>query len=226
MRLNQYVQQKYWVSRRSFVDLVKKGNVFLDWEKVESYSCEVFGWEKLNIKGIKIDWKVDFGQFNDELVIFNKPVWYVCSKNDKYNKTIYNLLPNKFSRYYYIGRLDKDSRWLLLLTNNSKLVNQFEHPSNYVEKEYEVIFEWNIDKKDIAEMKKWINVDWHKMTALDIQKSFDKNFLKIVLVEWKNRQIRKMLDYFNVNVTDLKRVREGKYKLWNIKEWEFRILKI
>ncbi|MDR2540706.1 MAG: hypothetical protein LBD11_02760 [Candidatus Peribacteria bacterium] len=70
------------------------------------------------------------------LILFNKPRGYVVSKSDPHNKTIYELLPPEFQSYYYIGRLDKESRGLVLLTNSPELVHQYEHPKFQVEKEY------------------------------------------------------------------------------------------
>jgi 23S rRNA pseudouridine2605 synthase len=71
-----------------------------------------------------------------KLLLFNKPKGYVVSKSDPHNKTIYELLPPEFHSYYYIGRLDKESRGLVLLTNSPELVHQYEHPKFQVEKEY------------------------------------------------------------------------------------------
>lgn len=61
---------------------------------------------------------------------------YVCSKHDKHNKTIYRLLDAQYKNYYYIGRLDKESRGLVMLTNDPKVVHQYEHPRHKIEKEY------------------------------------------------------------------------------------------
>ncbi|OQY40184.1 MAG: hypothetical protein B6229_02325 [Spirochaetaceae bacterium 4572_7] len=88
------------------------------------------------------------------MIVFNKPIGVVCSKSDKHNKTIYELLPKKFANYFYIGRLDKDSRGLLLMTNDSALVNNFEHPSNKVEKEYIVQIDKTFTNNDYVKMRK------------------------------------------------------------------------
>jgi 23S rRNA pseudouridine2605 synthase len=63
------------------------------------------------------------------VICFHKPTGYVVSKNDKHNATIYEILPNEYRDYYYIGRLDKESEGLLLLTDTSELVNKLQHPS-------------------------------------------------------------------------------------------------
>lgn len=162
------------------------------------------------------------------IVLFNKPVWFVCSKEDKHNKTIYEILPKEFQNYFYIWRLDKDSRWLLVLTNNSVLVNKYQHPSNWVEKEYLVQIDREFSVKDYKKMKKWIIDDWELLTVKMIKYFSDKNkyFVKIILIEWKKRHIRRMLNSLWYKVLDLVRVREWQFELWGLKEWCFKQLRI
>jgi len=159
LRLNKYVQENLGISRRKFVELVKQWVVFVDWKKVESYSSTLNWWEVLEIKSLKIKKKISWIKKESKLIIFNKPVWYVCSKADKHNQTIYKLLPEKFQNYFYIGRLDKDSRGLLLMTNDSSLVHQYEHPSKKIEKEYIVQIDRQFSSNDYLKIKKWIKDD-------------------------------------------------------------------
>jgi pseudouridine synthase len=107
----------------------------------------------LEIKGTKIKKKINLSKQITDLILFNKPVGFVCSKSDKHNKTIYEVLPAQYKNYFYIGRLDKDSRGLLLMTNDSALVNKFEHPSNKVEKEYVVEIDRQFSMLDAKKMK-------------------------------------------------------------------------
>lgn len=94
------------------------------------------------------------------LVLFNKPLGYVVSKEDKHNKTIYELLPPKWRQdFYYVGRLDKDSHGLLLLTNDTKLVDLYENPKNDIHKTYEVIIDQPISSHHILKMTKGMLVD-------------------------------------------------------------------
>lgn len=82
------------------------------------------------------------------LLAFNKPCGYTCSKQDLYNKTFYELLPPEFrKKYYYIGRLDKESRGLLLLTTDPQMVHAFEHPSKEIVKTYLVKLDRPFDRK-------------------------------------------------------------------------------
>ena len=224
MRLNKYVQENFGISRRKFVDLVQKGRVFLNDKIVESYSLTVKNGDKLEIRYLKIEKivKLDENRQSD-IIIFNKPIWFVCSKADKHNKTIYELLPKKFENYFYIWRLDKDSRWLLMMTNDSNMVNKYEHPSNKIEKEYLVQIDKPFDNNDYTKIKRWIKSD-DDLLELKHIKYFEnrrKNMLNIVLWEWKKRHIRRMLAVLWYDVVDLQRVREWQFVLGNVKEWNW-----
>jgi len=209
------------------VSLIDSWCVFLDWEKIQSYSFEIKWWEILEIKWLNIKQKLKISNWVN-IVLFNKPVWYVCSKDDKHNKTIYEILPKEFQNYFYIWRLDKDSRGLLVMTNNSELVNKYQHPSNGVEKEYIVQIDREFSIKDYKKMKKWIVDDWELLTVKMAKYYQDKNkyFIKIILVEWKKRHIRRILNSLWYKVIDLVRVREWQFELWNLREWCFKQLKI
>lgn len=227
MRLNKYVQENLGISRRKFVSLIDSGNVFVDWEKIQSYSFEIKWGELLEIKNLKIKWKIKLSDWIN-IVLFNKPIWYVCSKEDKHNKTIYEILPKEFQNYFYIWRLDKDSRGLLVLTNNSELVNKYQHPSNWVEKEYDVQIDKMFSLNDYKKMKKWILDDGELLTIKMAKYYQQKNkyYVKIILIEWKKRHIRRMLGSLWYKVLDLVRVREWQFELWNLREWCFKQLRI
>ena len=227
MRLNKYVQENLGISRRKFVSLIDFGNVFVDWEKIQSYSFEIKWGELLEIKNLKIKWKIKLSDWIN-IVLFNKPIWYVCSKEDKHNKTIYEILPKEFQNYFYIWRLDKDSRGLLVLTNNSELVNKYQHPSNWVEKEYDVQIDKMFSLNDYKKMKKWILDDGELLTIKMAKYYQQKNkyYVKIILIEWKKRHIRRMLGSLWYKVLDLVRVREWQFELWNLREWCFKQLRI
>jgi len=227
LRLNKYVQENLGISRRAFVDLVSNWQVFLDWEKIDSIGFEVKWWEMLVINKLNIKKKILISN-SLEIVLFNKPMWYVCSKSDKHNKTIYEILPKEFSSYFYIWRLDKDSRGLLILTNNSWLVNKFQHPSNNVEKEYIVQIDRLFSQNDFKKVKKWIIDEWELLSVKTLKYYEQKNkyFVKIILWEWKKRHIRRIMKSLWYKVIDLVRVREWQFELWNLREGNFKQLRI
>lgn len=183
--------------------------------------------------------------FKPIIVLFNKPKWFVVSKEDKHNKTVYQFFPPSWKDdFYYIWRLDKDSRWLLLLTNVPELVNEIEHPSRNIFKIYEVQIDKPLKTNLIQKFKKWILVsesgefvqnpqeDKRKGQEIDFLQMYDistfkdkkwKIFLRILLTYWKKRHIRRMLKAFSYNVLDLNRVKFGRYELGNLKKWQYKI---
>lgn len=227
MRLNKYVQENLWISRRKFVEFINAWLVFLNWEKIESYAQEVHWWEILEIRWKNVKEKIKISKWIN-VVLFNKPIWYVCSKSDGHNKTIYEILPEELANYFYVGRLDKDSRGLLILTNNSELVNWFQHPRNNVEKEYLVQIDKPFSINDFKKVKKWILDEWELLSVktLKFYEQKNKYFVKMILWEGKKRHIRRIMKSLWYKVLDLVRVREWQFELWNLKEWCFRKLVI
>lgn len=183
--------------------------------------------------------------FKPVIVTFNKPRWYVVSKYDKFNKTIFDILPSSWRNdFYYIWRLDKNSDWLLLLTNVPELVNEIEHPSRNIFKIYEVqidkplktqlrekfkkwIFvteEWEYVDNVKSDKWKWKNIDFLQMYDVSYYKDSKwRYFLRILLTYWKKRHIRRMLKAFWYKIYSLTRVKFWKYELWNLKPWAYNI---
>lgn len=229
MQIIPFLQQQKWLSRRNIVWLIKNGQIFLNNKKVESFKSEIKNWDILtyinkiweseNIKatedGNKLEWK---------LIIFNKPKWYVVSKSDPHNATIYELLPEQFKNWYYIGRLDKDSRGLVLLTDTPSLVHQFEHPKFEIEKEYLIQLSSPFKIGDKQKVKSWIIDEWEQLKFLDIQPTKKPLTYKVILNEWKKRHIRRVIKKLWYNLIDLQRIKEAQYELPKDLpegEWEF-----
>lgn len=100
--------------------------------------------------GIAKHFRVSFADpVATKLIAFHKPIGYVCSHSDPHNKTIYDILPSDFQHYHYIGRLDKDSTGLVLLTNEQSLVHKWTHPSHEVEKHYDVVLHKSFALSDV-----------------------------------------------------------------------------
>lgn len=222
MYLREYLQSTHAISRRKFTDFVDKGQIFLDWTPVISYKQEIVDGDKLLItdhidETIKISWEIQ----QSTMVIFNKPMGYVASKSDPHNQTIYALLPQELQGFYYIGRLDKDSHGLLLLTNDPKLVNEFEHPKFAIEKEYIVKIDRPLTSRDAQRMKEWLVDEGEALKVADC-KLLESCLVNIILHEGKKRHIRRIFKVMNYKVLDLQRIREGEFELGNLKlgEWK------
>lgn len=251
MRLLTYLQQNYQLSRRKITALIDDEAIFLNKKLVEAYKIELKDWDNIEIKSLSSSWKdkvktdikikVALQDIESKIVLFNKPVGYVVSKADPHNKTIYTILPEKYKNYYYLGRLDKDSHGLLLLTNDPALVHERSHPSKWIEKEYLVQLNKELQERDIEDCLQGIEDEWEFLRAINIEKwkkiettkkareertREEHNYTyRVTLMEWKKRQIRRMFMWLWYRVRDLQRVREGKYTLGNLKLEEVREIK-
>lgn len=128
MRLISYLQQTNGVARRTLTKLIDEGKIFVNGQKVESYTTEIQEGDEIKILGKSDAAKLKPLDKPAQILLFNKPKGYVVSKADPHEQTIYKLLPHEYQKRYYIGRLDKESHGLLLMTDDPKLVHEYEHP--------------------------------------------------------------------------------------------------
>ncbi|MDR0370048.1 MAG: pseudouridine synthase [Candidatus Peribacteria bacterium] len=217
MNILNYLQSTSHLSRRKIVTLIKQGEILVNGKKVESFKHPIQLGDSIQIANHNSNIVVPSTQ-DKKLLLFNKPKGYVVSKSDPHNATIYELLPSEYQNYYYIGRLDKESRGLLLLTNVSELVHQYEHPKFDIEKEYIIHLTSSIKKEDKIQAKNGIIDDGELLKCKDIIALAEKNKYKIILNEGKKRQIRRIIKALGYELLDLQRIREGEYKLGNLKE--------
>lgn len=220
MQIIPFLQNLKWLSRRKIVSLIQNSQILLNNKKVESFKSEIKKWDILTI--INDEWNKENitvsesnGSYKWKLIIFNKPKWYVVSKSDPHNNTIYELLPKEFKNRYYIWRLDKDSRGLVLLTDTPALVNQFEHPKFEIEKEYLIKLTTPFREWDKQKVKSWIIDEWEQLQFLDIQPTNNPLTYKVILNEWKKRHIRRVIKHLWYNLIDLQRIKEAQYLLPN-----------
>ena len=218
MQIIPFLQNSKWLSRRKIVSLIQNGQIFLNNEKIESYKSELKNWDILTIideewdkENITVSEKSESPKW--KLILFNKPKWYVVSKSDPHNATIYELLPEEFKNRYYIGRLDKDSHGLVLLTDTPALVHQFEHPKFQIEKEYLIQLSTPFREWDRQKVKSWIIDEWEQLKFLDIQPTKEPLTYKVILNEWKKRHIRRVIKKLWYNLIDLQRIKEAQYTL-------------
>lgn len=219
--------------------------VFINGEHISDRHRLVVDWDILNVT---VPWQEPYEEvvkiqfLSPKLVLFYKPKGYVVSKDDKHNKTIYDLLPeSRVSDFWYIWRLDKESSGLMLLTNQSRLVDRYENPVHNVYKVYEV----QINKRRHArDAKRWVKgarltedgkkVEWEsedqcaeflKAVSITYRYLEDKHYLIITLNEWKKRHIRRLLKWMGYNIYELKRVKVGKRSIGSLKPWKYTIQK-
>lgn len=147
-------------------------------------------------------------------ILLNKPTGYVCSRDGQGNRTIYDLLPAQYHHLKPVGRLDKDSSGLLLLTDDGQLANRLTHPRYGKTKVYEVKLDKSLASEHIADLKKGVKLD-DGLSKLQISDLKDKSFT-VSMTEGRNRQIRRTFAALGYTVTDLRRTRFGDYVLGDL----------
>ena len=222
MLLRTLLQVEYGVARRQIISLIDQGGVFINQKIVENYKAELSSGDQISIPSLKISVVYKEKQAANleypPLLLFNKPMGYTCSKADPHNRTFYELLPQDFrKKYYYIGRLDKESRGLVLLASDPQMVHEFEHPSKQITKEYLVQLNRPFDRKLEKRILDGIKHEWEVLRVVSL---YPKGAGKvgIVLNEWKKRHIRRIFKVLGYEVIDLQRIRIWNFLLGNLSE--------
>jgi 23S rRNA pseudouridine2605 synthase len=224
MLLRRYLQEKCGLSRRKLFAWMQEWDILLNDTVVSDFSVEVVDGDSIVIAGdSRRNYTVLLSEETKHLIAFHKPVGYVVSTTDPHNQTIYQLLPKEFSYYRYIGRLDKDSRGLLLLSDDLDLVHILSHPSHASEKVYIVIVDKKMSPQDVSACLKGVQdgEDILRAVSVDVLSGMT---VRITLQEWKNRHIRRMLGVLWYDVLDLCRVSQGEYMLGDLEEGEYKVI--
>jgi len=199
-------------------------DILLNETVVSDFSSQVIAGDSIVISGYTSrQYTVVLSDERKTLIAFHKPVGYVVSVSDPHNQTIYQILPQALSHYRYIGRLDKDSRGLLLLSDDLDLVHQLSHPSYASEKIYIAVLDSPLSPRDVAKCLSGVvdENDTLRAIALDV---LSNNTVRIVLQEGKNRHIRRMMYALWYDVLDLCRISQGEYVLGNLEEGKWKQL--
>jgi 23S rRNA pseudouridine2605 synthase len=159
-----------------------------------------------------------------QIVLLNKPIGYVCSKNGQGSKTIYDLLPIEYKNLKSAGRLDKDSSGLLILTNDGDLLNELTHPSKEKNKIYEIILNKPLSSDDEKNIIEGIELA-DGISALGLNPLAKNRFeWEVTMHEGRNRQIRRTFNALKYDVISLNRIVFGKYKLNNLAKGCYKVL--
>ncbi|MCF6440960.1 rRNA pseudouridine synthase [Pseudoalteromonas luteoviolacea] len=199
MRLAKYLSHCGVCSRRQASRLIEQGVVQVN-GRPANHIDHVTEQDEIHVEGKKIT-----GLAPKLLFMYHKPVGVDCKLNEQDPASLVHHLP-KGARVYPIGRLDKDSRGLLLLTNDGELCHALIHPDQHQEKEYRVTVDREIDESFCQKMSQGVPVDGQLTLPCSVKKVASKTFI-IILKQGLNRQIRKMAKYCERRVVDLHRTR-------------------
>ena len=214
IRLNKFLSEAGVCSRREADRLIEAGKVFVDGRRAET------GMKVSPNQEVKVGKKVVSKGNEMVLLAVNKPVGIVCTEEKKEKNNIIRFL-NYPTRVTYIGRLDKDSEGLLLMTNNGDIINKMMRAGNRHEKEYKVTVNRPITPDFIEKMGQGVPI-LDTVTRPCKVKAIGKYKFNIILTQGLNRQIRRMCEYFGYKVTRLERVRVMNIELGNLKSGEYR----
>ena len=222
-RLNKFIASSGLCSRRKADELIEGGKVFVNGKKVTELGFTVEDKDKVVIDGKLVR------PVKHEYYRFYKPAGYITTSDDeKGRKTIYDLLPENMYNLKPVGRLDKDSTGLLILTNDGDLINELTHPSVKVPKIYLVTVDSRMHPHEFEKMAKGIEIEPGKIAYADVtvlEADSKHTTMQIVLYQGMNRQIRKMIEYFGYEVKSLKRIQHATIQLDGLKRGEFKPIK-
>lgn len=225
VRLQKFMAEQGVASRRKSEDLIRAGKV-----KVNGHVAEI---------GMKINPRKDLVTVGKQkltnvknrkmvYVMLNKPRGYVTTVSDELGrKTVMDLLPDFGCRIYPVGRLDKDSEGLLLLTNDGSFTNCMTHPSHEYAKVYRVTVRPSVNDDILFNLRNGIEIDGRKTAPCEVTvltEEENRVVLEFILHEGRNRQIRKMCESQGLEVARLKRISIGPVKLGMLKQGDYREL--
>ncbi len=218
--LQQFLSQVGLASRRQAIELIKSNQV-----KVNNKIAHI---------GIKINPAKDQIKINNKLIqpvkslvyyLVNKPIGYTCTVSDRYAEhKVVDLVPAT-PKVWPVGRLDKDSHGLILLTNDGDFTNKITHPKFEHAKQYVATLNKDIHNDLLSQLKHGIKLK-EGLAKVDQIKQLASNKILITIHQGWNRQLRRMLGALNYKIVDLKRVQVGKWKLGNLEEGTYKQIKI
>ena len=215
-RIAKSIASTGYCSRRHAEKLILMGEIKVNGNKILTPAFFVSKNDKITVKNVILR-----NSNKTELFIFHKPKGVIVSKNDpQKRKTIYDFLPANMQQFHYVGRLDYNTEGLLLLTNNGKLKRHLELPLNKIERNYKAKIHGNIKNLNKKQLSKGVTIKNIKYGPIyiDIIENKEKiTWLNVKIYEGKNREIRKIMEYYDLYINDLIRIQFGPFHLKNLK---------
>lgn len=219
MRLNKFLSETGLCSRREADALIASGRVSINGQRAE------LGTQVNEGDDVRVDSRVVGGARKKKKKVYiclNKPVGITCTTERGVRDNIVDFIGHE-ERIFPIGRLDKESEGLILLTNNGDIVNEILRSENNHEKEYLVTVDWPVTDAFLAGMSSGVRILDTKTKPCKINR-LGKYEFRIILTQGLNRQIRRMCEAFGYNVKRLQRVRIINIRLGNLKPGRWRNL--
>ena len=221
MRLNKFLAKCGLGSRRKCDILIETSQIKINGKINSDFSYQVKDNDLIQYKNKVIDIKDE-----DYIYILNKPYGYISTSNDPFKrKIIVDLIPTDI-RLFNIGRLDYDTTGIILLTNNGDIANKLLHPKYNISKKYYAETRNKLTKSNLQEIKEGINLDNIGISKAEIHLSaFTKSkeyIWDITLREGKNKEIKRIFNFYNIKVDKLHRYEFAGLNLGNLKSGEYK----
>lgn len=216
MNINEFLIKRYRLSQEESITFMKEHQVLINGRKANQRETLI------KRDGLTIDGQLIREEQKYSYYAYYKPRGIECTLNTEIENNLFDTLPFK-ERLYPIGRLDKKSEGLLILTNDGRLYKEIALAHNFKEKEYEVRVDDLLTEQALQQLTEGIVIKGQKTRPADVQPTGDQSFL-IVLTQGINRQIRRMCFKLGYEVTELKRIRIASVELKELKPGEFRKL--
>ena len=223
VRLQKYMAENGIASRRKSEELIAAGKVRVN-GKIAAVGDKVDPkHDKVTVSGKRVV-KVKKNVY----IMLHKPRGFITTMHDEMGrKCVAELIQDVPERVYPVGRLDRESEGLLLLTNDGEFANALTHPSRHVPKTYRVTVRPDVTKEQLAAFENGIEIDGRPTLPAEVRvldKQEGRVVLEVVIYGGRNRQIRKMCEALGLEVARLKRTKIGSLKLGMLKQGEYRYL--
>ena len=219
IRLNKYISQSGLCSRRAADELIKKGKV-----QVNNKVCDQVG-TKINKNDKVIVNKKLIKPEKNIYVLLNKPKDYISTNKDTHNRrVVFDLIKGINERLFSVGRLDRKTTGLLLLTNDGDIAKKLTHPSYQIKKIYSVTLEKKISNDEISQIKNGLFIEDEYIKVDNIERLEKDYEIGIEIHMGKNRIVRKIFESLNHRVSKLDRVLFGPFTKKDLPRGKWRIL--
>jgi len=218
LRLNRFLAAAGVGSRRHCDELIAAGRVTINGKVCTNFSAQPSAHDHVKVDGKLVRVAPAF------TIVLHKPAGFVSTRKDEQARdTVFDLLPQKFSRLFNIGRLDAQTEGLLLLTNDGELAQRLTHPRYETDKEYELTLDRPWDPALTPKLLRGIFLDGQRARIARLH-SISATRLRVVLQQGINRQIRRMFETVGYHVKHLLRVRVGNLRLADLPRGHWRVL--
>lgn len=223
MPLNKFIAHAGVCGRREAAELVKEGKVTVNGDKIFEPGYKVSGKDKVVVKGKQV-----FLQHNSVYILLNKPKDFITTANDPQGrKTVLDLVKHATTeRVYPVGRLDRNTTGVLLLTNDGELAQKLTHPSFEVKKIYEVTLDKPVTKKDLESIVSGVTLEdgFVAADAVGYADAKDKHVVGIEIHSGRNRIVRRIFEHLGYDVKGLDRVMFANLTKKNVDRGKWRLL--